>query len=360
MTNRIGIVTLPGSYNYGNRLQAYASFMVYRKLGFESILLEITNKPVPIQEVKSFLKGLLGKKESHPEDCMSQDRISAFVRFNELMLIKRVERIDDNLNKQYCCFSVGSDQVWNPYYFAYNEDWFFLNFANPEQRIALAPSIGLDVLTAKQGRKIAKGLKNFSSLSIREKRGAELIKECSGRDSEVICDPTFVLSSEEWRSIADDRLTPKRPYIITYLLGGIGEEAAEVLNLVSNHGHIPIIPLSDREKDGEPPAGPAEFISLIDNATHVITDSFHAAVFSSILHTPLTIVHRRGGESMFSRLETLSRTLGIEEKVYGSPSFNLSDAGEYTEVTEAIGCEREKFMTYLTNCLDKQLPEWVR
>lgn len=133
-----------------------------------------------------------------------------------------------------------------------------------------------------------------------------------------------------------------------------------MLNLVSNHGHIPIIPLSDREKDGEPPAGPAEFISLIDNATHVITDSFHAAVFSSILHTPLTIVHRRGGESMFSRLETLSRTLGIEEKVYGSPSFNLSDAGEYTEVTEAIGCEREKFMTYLTNCLDKQLPEWVR
>ena len=85
MTNRIGIVTLPGSYNYGNRLQAYASFMVYRKLGFESILLEITNKPVPIQEVKSFLKGLLGKKESHPEDCMSP------VSYTHLDVYKRQE-----------------------------------------------------------------------------------------------------------------------------------------------------------------------------------------------------------------------------------------------------------------------------
>ena len=113
-----------------------------------------------------------------------------------------------------------------------------------------------------------------------------------------------------------------------------------------------MVPLSDRQKSGEPDAGPAEFIDLIDHASYVVTDSFHAAVFSSILHTPLTIVHREGGASMFSRLEQLSEMLGIEEKVYGSPAYDLAKAGDYEGVGEVIARERERFMGYLKGCLD--------
>ena len=121
---------------------------------------------------------------------------------------------------------------------------------------------------------------------------------------------------------------------------------------MTDHRRIPVVPLSDRQKPGEPDAGPAEFIDLIDHATHVVTDSFHAAVFSSILHTPLTIVHREGGASMFSRLEQLSEMLGIEEKVYGSPSYDLAKADDYEGVDEAIDRERKRFMEYLEGCLD--------
>ena len=121
---------------------------------------------------------------------------------------------------------------------------------------------------------------------------------------------------------------------------------------VTDHGAIPVIPLSDRQKPEELDAGPAEFLSLIDNAAHVVTDSFHAAVFASILQTPLTIVHREGGASMFSRLEQLSQMLGIEHMVFGSPTFDLSRAGDYAGVPEAIVRERKKFMSYLEACLN--------
>lgn len=77
----------------------------------------------------------------------------------------------------------------------------------------------------------------------------------------------------------------------------------------------PVISLTDRDDGSELPAGPAEFISLIKNATFVVTDSFHAAVFSSIFETPLSIVHR-DGVSMFSRLQTLAEKLGTENKIY--------------------------------------------
>ena len=226
-----------------------------------------------------------------------------------------------------------------------------MQFARPEQRIALAPSFGIDSASSSQLKRLSRYLEKFERVSVREEKGARLIKAATGREVEVVCDPTLVLSPEEWRRISNHDLTPKSPYYFAYVLGGKEGEAGSALSSLAEEKELPIVYLSDREKPGEPPAGPAEFISLIDHAEHVVTDSFHAAVFASILQTSLTIVHREGGASMFSRLETLSEILGIEQKIYGSPSFDLSRAGDCEGVQEAIVRERAKFMSYFERCL---------
>ena len=348
----VGIVSLYGRFNYGNRLQNYATYKIceYEGLSAESLVL---NKKVHFRrDAKRAIKVLLGRPEPpRLEDLMDRQRLGAFDRFNNLIPMRFFDHIDRNLCDKYESFIVGSDQVWNPRFFAYNEDWFFLRFAAKKQRIALAPSIGLDRLTLIQKIIISRGVKGFSYLSVREGKGAELIRSCAGVDATVICDPTLVVPAEEWLRIADNRFTPSSPYVFTYLLGD-SSVSSDILTEITRCGKLPIVSLTDREGYGEPPAGPAEFLSLIGNASHVVTDSFHAAVFASILQTPLTIVRREGGKSMFSRLEQLSQTLGIEHKVFGFPSFNLSRAGDYEGVPEAIERERKKFMGYLEMCLD--------
>lgn len=350
---KIGIVTLPGRYNYGNRLQNYAVTRIWENLGFQPETLVLAERPNSVRTLKRIAKHMLGiVTPPSPESGMSAERLAAFDRFNRNITIRKLDSIERGLADQYCIFSVGSDQVWNPYYMVYNEDWYFLEFARPEQRIALAPSIGVDELNLWASWRIAKGVKGFERLSVREERGAELIKQCSGRSAEVICDPTLVIDRMAWCSVADGRLTPKNPYVLTYLLGGMSEDARRVLDVVTNGGRIPIVPLSDREKPEEPPAGPAEFIDLIGHAEHVVTDSFHAAVFSSILETPLTIVRRGGdGGGIFSRLETLSQALGIESKVFGGEEFDFSKAGDYQGVPDCIASERERFMRFLETSL---------
>ena len=350
---KVGIVTLPGSFNYGNRLQLYAVQRSFDSFGWSACELVLPERWNAVREIKKVGKAILGRKPApSPDSLMTTARRDAFKRFATTIQTEVLSKLEGNLTSQFDKFSVGSDQVWNPNYIMYNDDWYFLQFAQPEQRIALAPSIGIDALKASQARRISRGVRGFRILSVREQRGAELIKECSGRKAEVLCDPTLVLSAGEWRSVAEGRLAPPHPYILTYLLGGVGSEAADALNRSTDNGCIPVLSLTDRQKPDEPDAGPAEFISLIDNASHVVTDSFHAAVFASILQTPLTIVRREGGTSMFSRLEQLSRMLGIEHKVFGSPSFDLSRAGDYEGVSEAIECERRKFLEYLEMCLD--------
>lgn len=350
--DRVGIITLGGHFNYGNRLQNYASDSVWRGVGYEPTSLYLADRFNLYRSLKGKVRAVFFGPVANPEDGMSEERLKAFDRFDQHMQRCSLANAEKDLVDSYRFFSVGSDQVWNPFFIAHNEEWFFLTFAKREQRIALSPSIGLDSLSHQHKKIVARGVQGFPRLSVREQRGAELIKECSGIDAEVICDPTLVLSAEEWRAVSDGRCTPSGPYIFTYLLGGIGSEASAVLEKVTDHGRIPMVPLTDRQKPGEPDAGPAEFIDLIDNATHVVTDSFHAAVFSSILKTPLTIVHREGGASMFSRLEQLSGMLGIEEKVYGSPGYDLSRAGDYEGVYEAIARERAHFIDYLKGCLN--------
>jgi hypothetical protein len=345
---KVGVVTLPGRFNYGNRLQNYAVQRIWEELGYEPESLVLGERPNAVRTAKRLAKRLMGRKVTDPESLMSPERLAAFDRFNGNITTRCLDSIEPDLRDEYALFSVGSDQVWNLAQITYNDDWYFLEFARPEQRVALAPSIGLDSLDAGQARRLARGVRGFDHPSVREQRGAELIKECSGIDAEVICDPTLMLAPEDWRSVSDGRLTPSEPYVFAYLLGGVSDDARKVLGCITEHGRLRVIPLSDREKPEEPPAGPAEFIDLVDHASHVVTDSFHAAVFSCLMETPLTIVRRGGdGGGMFSRLETLTKTLGIEEKVYGAEGFDLSVAGDYAGVSGRIQCERDHFLSYL-------------
>lgn len=353
-SENVGVITLPGSFNYGNRLQCYAMAEIIKRVGCMATILERKVSYPWYWRAYYVVKGAVFKGTGiNPEKLSTAIRTEAFKRFGNYIPTRVLEGNGYSARDAFDLFVVGSDQVWNPNGIAHQEDWYFLHFARPEQRIAVAASLGIDsFVDVRQSRRIARGVKGFARVSVRERRGAELIKECSGIDAEVICDPTLTLSAGEWRAVADGRCTPSEPYVFTYLLGGVGAEASDVLEKVTDHGRLPVVPLSDRQKPNEPDAGPAEFISLIDHAVHVVTDSFHAAVFSSILHTPLTIVHREGGASMFSRLEQLSEMLGIEEKVYGSPAYDLAKAGDYEGVDEAIARERERFMGYLKGCLD--------
>lgn len=283
---------------------------------------------------------------------MTPGRRDAFKRFSSNIMAEYVSRMDESLPNRFDLLCVGSDQVWNPVYITNKDDWYFLKFACPEKRLALAASIGVDSLDESQAERIRRGVEGFPSLSVREHRGAELIKEVSGRDAEVLCDPTLTLSAYEWRAVADHRLTPDHPYILAYLLGDQNEEVQAILDMVTNSGRVVTVQLSDYQKECEPDAGPAEFISLVEHAEHVVTDSFHAAVFSCIFQRPLTIVRRQGGLNIFSRIEQLSTSLGIDNKIFGTPMFNFSCSGDYEGVAEAIEEGRERFMSYLKERLD--------
>lgn len=347
--DKVGVITLYGHNNYGNRLQNYATIAAYSALGFSAETLVFAGGST-LQQVKQFIKDHFLSHRKADEDAEYKARLDAFNRFADNIPTRFVKSVED-LTKEYRYFSVGSDQVWNPRYIKGMEDWFYLRFCEPEQRIALSPSIGLDELSPTQRKSLSNGIGDYQRLSIREYKGAELIASCTDKEATVLCDPTLTVSSDEWDALSNNCITPSKPYIFAYVLGNT-RSVVSVFDVVTNRGVIPVVSLSDRARAEELPAGPAEFISLIENAKHVVTDSFHAAVFASIFQKPLTIVKRDGGADMFSRLDTLATMLDLKHKIYDSAEFDFAYAGDYVGTSKRIEHECNRFMRYLSTCLE--------
>ena len=229
---KVGIITLSGNYNYGNRLQNYAMQEAYKKLGFEveTIWNNIGQNPEYksplLVRFKNIIKPLFGKINY---DKVRNERNQNFANFtnnyiNNSNYIINNDEENNELNKMYDYFSVGSDQVWN-YTFNIMSEIEFLKFADSEKTIAYAPSFGISMIPKIMEDTYIYGLKHIKHLSVREDAGAKIIKDLTGRDAQVVLDPTMLLLKEDYEKIEKKPKTDiTKKYILLYFLGCISEK----------------------------------------------------------------------------------------------------------------------------------------
>lgn len=363
MTKTLAILTLSGNYNYGNRLQNYAIQEVYKKFGLEvnTIWNEIglNNGPVltPIKRIKNFIKPLIGKTNY---DKYTFKRIKTFSNFTNKYISNSsyIMKNDDNkiLNSMYDYFSVGSDQVWN-YTFRDLISSDFLMFADKNKTISYAPSFGVSNIPKEQEHKYIDGLKHIKHLSVREEAGKKIIEKLTGRDAQVVLDPTMLLSKEEWIKIEHkpDDLTNKK-YIVTYFLDNISKEKKDTIDRLAKENNLEVINLANIYNYFDLKAyvyGPSEFLYLFNHAELILTDSFHACVFSIIFNKPFYVFDREGNmESMNSRLDTLLGLLKLTDRKVDTINgiTNIFDC-DYEESYKILEQEKLKSLEFIKEAL---------
>lgn len=306
---RVAVVSLYGLYNFGNRLQGFAvdhmlksrglsptTVVFYRKLGVSRL------KAMVSRRISRVLRTRQNRRSLHFENFVSQQDIQ-FINFPWQI---------SRLAAKFDFFVVGSDQVWNPKADLYKRTR-FLEFAAPMQRVALAPSIGVNELSPEDQVQYKRALSEFRMLSVRERSAAQMLANELELTVEVLPDPTFGLTAEEWSAVACYDQNPAEPYIFLYFLGGRSERAREVTDAWSQRLQMRVVDISDAATSAWQ-SGPQHFIALISQAHLVLTDSFHAAVFSSIYERPFYVFKRDEEVSTFSRLETLLGDLELTDR----------------------------------------------
>lgn len=366
----IAIITISEHNNYGNRLQNYAlqKFLLNYAKNVDTIWWNRDNYLVNKKKwnIKTVVKYLLNWKNAryylnnkYMREVIREYNIKKFS--DKYISIKYDYQIKRNLDEKYDCFIVGSDQVWN---FNFWNDWdtlkhtleaVFLKFAPKEKKIAYAASLGISDIPDKIKKIYIESLKEFKCISIREKKGASLIENLLKVNIPVLVDPTILLFKEEWQKM---ELVPDwykgDKYILTYFLG----DSSTIIKNIAKKNNWKIYNLMDSSNLDLYTSRVEEFIYLIEKAELVVTDSFHACVFSILMNTPFLVVNRqqKGLADMTSRIDTLLELFGYQDRYIINGKCDLSDEEilymDFSNVKSIQEREIERSTAYLKKALN--------
>ncbi len=339
---KIGILTFYYNVkNYGALLQAYALVRAINSQGYscEQVCVMIANnsekrrkRHLKIKNTPKYIKALFQILREKWFVYKTEKRNTAMQKFQNSIPHSKLIYNSNNLNeslKYYSSFITGSDQVWN--LDRYRKEY-FLGFV-PENiyKFSYAASMPNVNITDEKKEIVKKHLESFDAISVREEETVEFLKNLTGKDVVQTLDPTLLLDKSQWDDISSDRMIDG-DYVFCYFLGESKKMRKEAKRFAKRVGcKIVTLPhlLKLRSEDmffthvNLYDVSPEQFISLIKYAKYVITDSFHATVFSTLYKTKFFVFDRTDAGVMNSRITTLLSLTENEERFCCGDRMNV-------------------------------------
>ena len=387
------IATHPGQNNYGTSLQGFATLRVAAKEGYDVEIIRYQHTRDLAFTLRTFipyvrsggvkmwlLRNQKGRDcKRYPEYARTyairRRAVDAFKKevFDRIARVYAGYKALHEGSKNYSVVFVGSDQVWGPlslYRGFYN--LLFVDDSVP--KFSYASSFGVSDIFPWQRKGTAKFLKRLDMVSVREQRGAEIVKELTGRDALVAADPTLLLTREEWLSCVkswqgkrERTSEPARisePYILVYILGEREDMRRHIREAGRRSGlKIVNLPHIDRYHAMDDDLGdinlfdvdPLDFVRLVSEAAYVVTDSFHGSVFSILMHRKFITFYRalpttKG--STHSRIDSLFSLFGLSDRLFHEDLWKeLQPDIDYAAVDQRIAALREESLQFFKQAL---------
>lgn len=361
---KVLLVTMQDNNNIGNRLQNYALQYVLGQYGAKVTNLDngyndyhIGKKQILKNAVQRTLAALGLTKYKIKVQNYENWRIRHFVnkKFsdNRIHNITRVT-VDDVYQRDWKAYDlaiVGSDQVWHKWSDSEKElPYYYLSFLPKEKRNSYAASFGFDEFPDPDRSQHVKGIKGMNNISCRESTGCKLVKDVIGKDVPHVLDPTLLLSADDWHKMttnANDYAKSQKGYAFMYFLGKKTPEYEAEIQHVLKENKLKTIDFLDFSNSDIAKCGPEEFISLIEHADYVLTDSFHCCVFSILFNKKFEVFRRKGEgmEKMFSRIEELLLNTGHSDNAFGGLNPQLKPEN-FSELRQTSLNYLEKVLTH--------------
>lgn len=362
---KIGIITMHSVVHYGSVLQAYATQLLFERLGQTAIIIDY-KYPNKWQEehgmhiykpsIKTKFSQWLGIKAHHRK----RKKILRFMSEHYHLTCKYADIYE--LEKNPPLFDVyvsGSDQIWNPM-FTYADSAFFLTFTPKcSNLMSFSSSFACSSLNEDIAKKYKEYLSRYKFISVRENQGAKIVYELLGKIPPVTLDPTLMINATEWRKLVKPS-SRKGDYIFMYMLDYAFDPKPYIFELtkyfsekygkqvisISKIPEVYNVKCSVRQN-----VGIEDFLTLISNSFMVITSSFHGVAFSVNFGKPIIgIVNGNAGDD---RLSSLLHNVGLEKSIarIGTPASELIPFYDSTEEQKKLNIMRQASKNYVENSL---------
>ena len=377
----LGVCLKYNQNNYGSKLQALASVGLFEDLGLRYEIIRYNKRSLKnyIKSLPRFLnivflndrydqiQRIIGYK-LHPEVKMQieirNNLFHAFdLRFaNNLSTIySSYDKLRRDCSDRYDKVITCSDQLWSPA--ALGSGFYNLAFVpNEITKISWASSFGVSQIPWYQKKRTRNYLNRIQHISMRENRGAEIVKDLIGRDVPVLMDPVFLYDRNKWDNVVPYAPSEWGNYIFCYFLGSNPEHRI-VANELSEKTGMKIVTLrhldrfvSEDESFGDIApydVDPIRFLNILRNASYICTDSFHGTAFSIIYEKQFLVFNRysdTSSNSKNSRIDSLCTNLGLENRRYSKTADVLDQIRQkidYDLVLKKISFYQKSTLQYL-------------
>lgn len=362
----IAIITLPLHTNYGGILQAYALQTTLTRLGHSVVLFEPKPQRIhhPFKMPLVYLKRGLCKYILHQDIEVFRSPQQRIRKYTDIFIkrhlhIKLIKDWNSTLSKKYDAFIVGSDQIWRPRY-CYSLRHAFLDFTQGinTKRIAYAASFGIDTneFTEEQISLCKPLAQKFDYISTREDSGIKLCKDLFDVPAVQMIDPTLLLAKGDYVNLIQGTSTPaSNGNLLVYILDEKPETESQLTSLAKQKNLTPFranskveqydAPISERI---QPPV--EHWLRGFQDAEFVITDSFHACVFSILFHKPFICIGNK--DRGMSRFTSLLRMFHLEDRLVSSLEDFTDTPINWEEVDAILTTKRAEAMEFLTTALN--------
>lgn len=382
---KIGIISQFNleTVNFGNRLQAFA-LNRYLSVHFPEYKTEtlyfnfydkklVTRKISPLQYVKHktgrAYQKLFGNNITTNK---INTRLKNCNKFSQkyMNLCDRAYSWETLLQSDYDFFMVGSDVVWSQGHNGIGRVR-FLDFTTgkPFNKIAYSASFGRDFIPEENIEAIKRCLSKFSAISVREASSVNMLESLGIKACHTL-DPVMLLDMEEWahymQKPEEAGKIKTKGFIFTYLLGTSRKMRKDIqlwaklkkLDIVSvpyasgyynyadnNFGDVQVMDCS-----------PENWIWLICNASYVVTDSFHGAVFSTIFIKKFWVLERIYSVDINNRMYDFLKLTGQLDKMVKSGMLKETGTMEwdYKNTEKIIQAKKQFSKEYLEKALRPQ------
>ena len=342
---KVGVVTFHNAHNYGASLQTWALQRVLKNLGMEPGVIHyhpdsIDRLYLPPKQntMKKKMKYALQKKYRNrvKDQVYKYEKYTKFIEEN-FNLIGDFSTYDqlENANLGLDAYVTGSDQVWNSDHTKGFDPAYMLDFAEEGAlKFSYAASVGREHILPQYREKFRNSLKSYTSIAVREASAQGGIQELTDTPVNVVLDPTLLLNREDYEELKQPGKFSGR-YICVYMMEN-NKQLIKFANMLSVATGLPIIQrkpagIFRNELGSYYTDTPGEFLSEIENAEYVVTNSFHATVFSLIYEKPfISMLHTSTG----SRTSDLLKSVGLE-------SHLLYDVADFHDMNQFIIKDKE-------------------
>ncbi len=349
----IKIITCHDVYNVGASLQAYALRMYLDQLGYNAEIIDY--KPAYLSGHYK-LWGLDNERYNKPFIKVAYSLVKLPGR-----LVKRLgkrKKAFDNFTKRFLkltrrytsneelkadppyadIYIAGSDQIWNTLFPNGKDPAFYLDFA-PQESICASYAASFASSTIEEGweDKVRSWLNKLDYISVREQSGIEILKNLGINKGKLVLDPVFLLDKEQWCDLASEWGNPlDKPYVLLYdfdnniKIANFAKQIAE-----ANGWEVVSFLKNSFVHKNYSKEGPLAFLSLLKNASVVVSNSFHATAFSLIFEREFYVFKRKEGIS--ARLVDIAEMVDLQNRI---ESKQVAKAIDYSAIklklTEAV------------------------